>query len=315
MRRSIAIGVQVLLSTLCSMPFSTTAQCFPDSSASWCSIDLGGSDLVWMHMVMESDPDTIILGQTYKRIDEYHRHSQFENEERVSRDYVRSTPDGKGYVMLLDSMQEYLAADVNAAVGDTVRDVLIKEDFGAQSSPSYFLWDVVVDSIRTLENNGVIVSRLFIHLAGFQPGPQSQVYFNFWQAGIGNSTGALFNSYVWTGFFELMCLRIQDTFVFNRNTALPYLPGVPCECSLLPVGIESRTNAQPMIGPNPSTGLFNFTTSQRVLEAIIFDPQGRRILRTNEQHFDLTGYAPGLYTAVVTTTHGSQTVRLVVLRE
>ncbi|MBK6370933.1 MAG: hypothetical protein IPF64_14210 [Flavobacteriales bacterium] len=167
MRRSIAIGVQVLLSTLCSMPFSTTAQCFPDSSASWCSIDLGGSDLVWMHMVMESDPDTIILGQTYKRIDEYHRHSQFENEERVSRDYVRSTPDGKGYVMLLDSMQEYLAADVNAAAGDTVRDVLIKVGFGAEPFPSYFLWDVVVDSIISLENNGVSVVRQFIHLVGW----------------------------------------------------------------------------------------------------------------------------------------------------
>ncbi len=30
----------------------------------------------------------------------------------------------KGYVMLLDSMQEHLAVDISANVGDTVHDVL-----------------------------------------------------------------------------------------------------------------------------------------------------------------------------------------------
>ena len=261
---------------------------------------------------MGSDPDTVILGQTYKRIEEYHMNSMYENVERVNQDYVRSLPDGKGYVMLLDSMQEYLAADINAAAGDTVRDVLIKEGFGAQPFPSYFLWDVVVDSIRTLENNGVIVRRMFIHLAGFQPGPQSQVYFNFWQAGIGNATGALFNSYISLGFFELMCLRVQATFVYNRETAVPYLPGVPCECSILPVGIEDRTSEQVSIGPNPSTGRFVFSAPYQIFQTLIVDSQGREVLRTRASSIDLSTYAQGLYTAFVSTAQGRQVVRLVV---
>jgi hypothetical protein len=276
---------------------------------------LNNSDFIRsIQMVMGSDPDTLILGQTYKRVEEYNREPWWwENSTFVQRYYVRSTSDGKGYVMLLDSMQEYLAADISAAVGDTVHDVLTVSESGPL--PSFDLKEVVVDSIITLENNGVSVVRQFIHAVGWDPLIPPFGYRTFWQAGIGNSTGPLMQLGITQGNVEPLCLRIQDTYVYTGYFLEPGLPGVPCECSLLPVGIESRTNAQPTIGPNPSTGLFNFTTSQRVLEAIIFDPQGRRILRTNEQHFDLTGYAPGLYTAVVTTTHGSQSVRLVVVRE
>jgi len=297
------------------------AQCYPDSSASWCLIDLNNSDFLRINMIMGADPDTVILGQTYQRIEEYNMDSFSENVELVNRDYVRSAPDGKGYVMLLDSMQEYLAADINAAAGDTVRDVLIKEGFGAQPFPSYFLWDVVVDSIRTLENNGVIVRRMFIHLAGFQPGPQSQVYFNFWQAGIGNATGALFNSYISLGFFELMCLRVQDTFVYNRETAVPYLPGVPCECSILPVGIEDRTSEQVSIGPNPSTGKFTFSTEQP-MSIRVYDAFGRMVLRTVGKSVDLSSEPEGAYVAMFPSSasgnnasgNGNQVVRLVVAR-
>lgn len=268
-------------------------------------------------MIMGADPDTVILGQTYQRIEEYNMDSFFENVELVNRDYVRSAPDGKGYVMLLDSMQEYLAADINAAVGDTVRDVLIKGEFGAQPFPSYFLWDVVVDSIRTLENNGVMVRRLFIHLAGLQSIPQSQVYFNFWQAGIGNSTGALIISSVSTGFFELMCLRVQETYVYNRETALPYLPGVPCECSLLPVGLEVNLPIDPLTTyPNPSPGQFTFTTQQPI-RITVYDAFGRMVLQTVGKSVDLSREPQGVYVAIISPNssgNGNQVVRLVVAR-
>ncbi|HQW07263.1 MAG: T9SS type A sorting domain-containing protein [Flavobacteriales bacterium] len=313
MNRSLRAAVLVCLAIGCGWVFTATAQCFPDSSASWCSDDLNNSDFIRIQMLMRSDPDTVILGRTYKRIEEYNREAWAENSVFIQRYYVRSTPDGKGYVMLLDSMQEYLAADVSAAVGDTVHDVLAVWSSGPL--PSFDLRNVVVDSIITLENNGVTVDRQFVHAVGVDPLVPYIGHYTFWQAGIGNSTGPLMQLGITLGNTEPICLRVEDTYVYNGNFLLPGLPGIPCECSLLPVGIESRTNAQPTIGPNPSTGLFNFTTSQRVLEAIIFDPQGRRILRTKEQYIDLTGCAPGLYTAVVTTTHGSQTVRLVVLRE
>ncbi len=137
---------------------------FPDSSASWCFDSAENSDFVRIQMIMGPDPDTLIGGQTYKRIEEYNINGFSGDTELVQRFYVRSDSLGKGYVMLLDSVQEYLAVDVGANAGDTLHNVLTAIFWG--SSPNFELKSVVVDSVVVLENNGVSVTRQFVHALG-----------------------------------------------------------------------------------------------------------------------------------------------------
>ncbi len=241
---------------LCLTANNTIAQAYPDSSASWCFDDLNNSDLFQIRMTMGPDPDTVILGQTYKRIGVYAIHD-WQPPELVQNYYVRSDPSGKGYVMLLDSMQEYLAIDVGANVGDTVQDVLTVSSW--ESNAFYWIQPVIIDSAVTLENNGVTVTRKFIHAQSFIPYPQDAFQI-FWQEGIGGSYGPLINLTSSSGFTMLNCLHVQDTYVFSIQSGLP---GVPCDCALATVGItevgpnkEGEVQEGLRLFPNPADGFF-----------------------------------------------------------
>lgn len=287
------------------------AQCFPDSSASWCFFSLNSSDIVYTRMIMGAEPDTAALGKIYKRIDEYNDAQGVDSWQFVRRYYVRSDSIGKGYVMLLDSMQEYLAADVSAVAGDTVDNVLTADSWGY--GQTYWLKSVIVDSVVSYSNNGVTVTRQFVHAAQWEPSYPTS-YEIFWQAGMGNSYGPLLLLDVVGAFQVLDCLRQQDTYVCSMNFAYPGLPGIPCDCPLeSPLGVQDRTVVgQLWASPNPSTGLFLLNAGAR--SVIVFDALGSRLLTTNTPRIDLSDRPPGMYHALVRSDAGVGHLRLLVQR-
>ncbi|HQY79362.1 MAG TPA: T9SS type A sorting domain-containing protein [Flavobacteriales bacterium] len=304
-----------MLSTLlfCMTAHVCRAQAYPDSSASWCFSDFNNSEFTRIQMILGPDPDTVIAGQTYKRILEYTMNGSFDNSELVQRFYVRSDTSGKGYVMLLDSMQEYLAVDVAANAGDTIPNVLTSYTWGPD--PDYEIRTVVVDSILLLENNGITVNRLFIHAIGWEPLVPYIGYYMFWQSGIGGSTGPLLQLEIIYGNTDPDCLRLHDTYVYSEQSGNPGLPGIPCDCSLLPVGIEELHSAMTaFITPNPSTGQFILVLAQKAKSIAVYSATGQQIWQGSGNTIDLTTQPPGVYTAVVATERGRQAVRLVVVR-
>jgi len=308
-------ALKKLLNTLlfCMTAHSCMAQTYPDSSASWCFSDFNNSDFVRVQLIMGADPDTVVLGQTYKRILEYATYGWFENPNLVQRFYVRSDTSGKGYVMLLDSMQEYLAVDISANVGDTVHDVLTMISWEVNSF--YWLQSVIVDSISTLENNGVSVTRRFIHAQSAPAVNPENAFQIFWQNGIGGSYGPIIMLNVSGGFDELNCLRVQDNYVYSGQFGHPGLPGIPCDCSLLPVGIKELHSAKTaFITPNPSTGQFTLGLLPLANTIAVYTSTGQQVWQGGGNTIDLTAQPPGVYTAVVATERGRQAVRLVVVR-
>lgn len=287
------------------------AQCYPASSASWCFRSLDNSDIVNTRMIMGVDPDTVILGQTYQRIGEYDDALGWETWRFVRNYYVRSDSTGKGYIMLLDSMQEYLTADVSANVGDTVENVLTASSWGPWQG--YMFRAVIVDSIGTFSNNGVTVLRRFVHALQFEPSyPTSHEI--FWQQGMGHSYGPFLFLTVSGNFQELECIREQDIYVYSNETVYPGLPGIPCNCPLeSPLAVEDISRTTGILArPNPSTGIFILVARMR--GAVLYDALGQRLFATSSSRIDLSGYPPGVYTALVLGEHGSYAVRLVVER-
>ncbi|MBK6408883.1 MAG: T9SS type A sorting domain-containing protein [Flavobacteriales bacterium] len=304
-----------MLSTLlfCMTAHVCRAQAYPDSSASWCFSDFNNSEFTRIQMILGPDPDTVIAGQTYKRILEYIMNGSFDHSELVQRFYVRSDTTAKGYVMLLDSMQESLAVDVAANAGDTIPNVLTSYTWGPD--PDYEIRTVVVDSILLLENNGITVNRLFIHAIGWEPLVPYIGYYMFWQSGIGGSTGPLLQLEIIYGNTDPDCLRLHDTYVYSEQSGNPGLPGIPCDCSLLPVGIEELHSAMTaFITPNPSTGQFILVLAQKAKSIAVYSATGQQIWQGSGNTIDLTTQPPGVYTAVVATERGRQAVRLVVVR-
>ncbi len=260
---------------------------------------------------MGANPDTVILGQTYKRIEEYNDSSGWGNWQLVERFYVRSDNMEKGYVMLLDSMQEYLAIDNSAQAGDTVQTVLIMGSWGPD--PAYGISSVAVDSVFTLSNNGVTVTRQIVHPLWYPPMNSQLGEHIFWQAGIGGSYGPILYANAGDGFNEVNCLRVQGTYVYNDSPG--GLPGIPCDCSLSPLGVEDRLAlSYSVVSPNPSVGLFTLSGRKVPSSVSVYTYTGQLVWQGSGSNIDLTSQQPGIYTAVVISGCSSQAIRLMVVR-
>lgn len=228
---------------------------YPSSSATWCiNCDASPPNGGWQLLLMDSDPDTLINGVIYQRI-ESHMDPNTQFYPWYWTYYVRSAPDGKGYMYLLDSLAEYMTMDVSAGVGDTVFDVLawnpVVTCAGNIPGSNLVFLDVVVMGIDTVENLGVSVVR-----HDLQPldcvlleGPY------FWQAGLGTSQGAMLG--ITTGFdeVELKFAAINDTCYFNAFTNPFGLPGGPSCCTWVD-GIAEQGLGRGAIRamPNPNNG-------------------------------------------------------------
>ena len=278
------------------------AQFYPNANAVWCGVDDdGGPPGFDVQFLMGADPDTLIGNVVYKKISEY---NDLSGSWLLVRDhFVRSDENGKGYYYVPDSLTEFVTGDITAQTGDTIHDVL----WSVSYSGSLHISDFVCDSVITLSNDGVTVYRHYVDHSTFQ---QSQIV--FWQAGMGASWGPSLRQ---SG--QPFYASVEDIVQFSQSPPNNGLPGGPAWCAPITVGLSELSASRDerlLIGPNPSTGAFALSTSTQVLQTLIFDPQGREVLRTRATSFDLSNFAPGTYTAVITTAGGRQAVRLMVVR-
>ncbi len=270
----------------------TSAQFYPDSNATWCLTN-GIAPNFEIKMQMNLYPDTLILGQTYQRINEY-RKEPFPWI-LMDRHYVRSAPDGKGYAFLLDSMAEYLAGDMYAQLGDTVHNVLVKNE-GVCSFPPYQLVDVVIDSVLTITNNGVTVVRHYVHTPCYTDSNFHPWSF-FWQAGIGTSHGSVLQ--ITSGFahVDIYCSRVDNTIVIP--------PGEVCGCFPNPTNVQSPKQVWNFrVYPNPTTGRITVAFDdplERDSFYSVYDAKGRllyqRLLLPGREieEIDLSRFGKGAY--------------------
>lgn len=279
---------------------SSTAQFYPAASACWFGVGYDGgppgSDLDYW---METSPDTAINGVVYQKV-----------RERIDQDYtrtyyVRSDASGKGYAYVPELGAEHLTGDVTAQVGDTVHDVLLKNTI--MSGVGYEIGDILVDSVVTLTNAGVTVTR---HYLNHQT--SLGLYTSFWQRGMGVCSGPILEG---SGSFHYCSVADTVMFDLSNSNGLPGPIGVPV-CPLVVSGVG---NIEPLgfhdlqALTNPYSGLFVFSDGLKHSYTVI-TPHGSAILEGNSSVIDLAGQPTGIYTAVVGTPQGRRVLRLVVLR-
>jgi hypothetical protein len=235
-------------------------------------------------------PDTLINGTVYKKIQENNDASG--TPEFIRNHFVRSDTSGKGYVYIPDSAAEFLTGDLNAQAGDTVHDVLMS--YTSETEISYWLTDVIIDSVVTISVSGSQKTRWYTNdYTGTGAIP-------FWQEGMGTVSGPVLEL---TGQWWYCC--VNDTVQFGSG---------PCPSWITEV-IEPRGAVAPLtvLGPNPSSGLFRLS-SEQAHDVTVLNAQGLIVLTGRSSIIDLNGHPSGPYTAVVSTSHGVYTLRILVVR-
>ena len=300
------------------------AQFYPDSNATWCLVDQDTWDVRDVNMVMDGDPDTMILGQVYKRIREYRGLNGEVSFVLWDRHYVRSAEDGKGYVFLLDSVAEYVTGDTAAQAGDTIQNVLawnqLSECHQQGQTQNLALYTVVVDSVVLLTYEGVTVRRHFVHTPCYLASPSFESYRFFWQAGMGSSAGPYMQ--LRSGFvpIEMSCAMAGDLAVFglemdqvNGHIGLP--GGVQCCWPVtVPDALDEKNPEGAIIAtPNPSTGIFKINAEKDV-NCEVSDMMGRRVMYVEGNSIDLSAEPEGMYVAKASRGDLRSVLRLVVRR-
>ena len=277
-----------LLLSAISLASLSQAQFYPEAKAYWRGVDdNGGPPFFNVGLVMPLYPDTLINGITYKRIRE---NNDASGSAEVIRDhYVRSAPDGKGYVYIPDSAAEFLTGDLNAQAGDTVRDVLVS--LTTETDIHYMLTDVIIDSVIDVLVGGIPKTRCY--------GGGSNVP-HFWQTGMGTISGPMLEI---TGQWWYCC--VNDTLQSGSGSC----PSWSTDVSDLTTGPEPSI----IQGSNPSTGLFELRGSAiRTVE--VRDMHGRLVIAAQGSRIDLSDRPAGVYTATVINGTARRIVRLVVER-
>jgi len=282
------------------------AQFYPDSNAMWCITHYTNPPYD-VQFQMGNDPDTLIMGQVYKRITAASNASgQWESTDTY---YVRNDPFGRGYMLLLDQMEEYLTGDLTAAPGDTVHDVLVW-GLGSMS--------VVVDSVSVLLNDGVTVTRHY-----------TNVHFNapersFWQAGIGTGFGPVHWQQTLSGPWP-ECIISGGSVQYNRYQQVGNVAGQPggdpC-CEPLSLGLDGqRWVGRFTIYPNPSQGQFRIEFAHPMQGGgsySVYDALGRLLYQrplprgATLEEVDLSRFGRGTYVLRVTNPEGVRHERVVV---
>ena len=168
-------------------------------------------------------------------------------------------------------------------------DVLIGGPFGSDWSETWLL-DIVVDSIVSVTNLGVTVTRHYVHEVTFWNLDDSSPYNFFawrfyWQEGMGTSHGLILRmELALGGYYGLSCAVVSDSVVFNHfETPTPepwgVLPGGQACCSPLNVGItnaECNAASGTSAYPNPSSGLFRLWGMAGTKDVLVFDPKAAK---------------------------------------
>jgi len=275
---------------LCLIGFNAHGQFYPEANARWCGADDdGGPPLYPVQYQMGLEPDTLIDGVVYKRIEEYR------NYQYTRKYYVRSDLSGKGYAYLLDSAAEFLTGDLNSQAGDTVRDVLWSN---TTSSPDidYFVVDMVVEAVEILDNEGVLVTRYYANYEGSGSGAR------FWQSRSGTCFGPMLEL---TG-GPWSCM-VGDTVMFGYEVnGLPGPIGLDL-CMMLPMpnGVNDYSGAKALVTyPNPTSGRFSITFPELLTASLyygVYDALGQLLDQQplppgrNTTEIDLSRFSAGSY--------------------
>lgn len=265
------------------------AQLYPDTSANWC-LDrtawppLGGI----FSMVMYADADTLIDGQVYRRIyDNSHiTGTQIGFEAPVY--YVRNAPNGKSYAYILEDGMEYLTADLNAQVGDTVDNVLVWNE--QEACPNilfeYGLTTIKVDSIVDVLLLGNLSQRYYLSSICYPDVWHNPITF-FWQPGVGTSHGPILSITNGLDRVEMMCAEVADTMVYS-------IFGDPCDCIPYNNVSESDGDIGVTILAGPVLGTYSITYD-RPLDIEVFNSAGALVHHANGLRFDISAQPPGIY--------------------
>ena len=241
--------------------------------------------------------DTLINGTSYRPLNWYWESEMWPGSFGGG---LREDGFGKVYFYSPYHDTEYLLYDLDVQPGDTVTNLWI----GYPHSSTPILYSTNVVSRDTLNINGVARRSIGIRLSS-DPGPAV----HYWVEGIGGSAGLMSTAgaNALDVIFGLECMSSNDTVWWAWGPV-----GAPGHCS--PASVPDLGALQPVVAPNPGTGLFTLLGQAVPSQVMVFDPQGREVLHTRDRTIDLAGHVPGLYTAVVTTAQGRQAVRLVLVR-
>jgi len=281
----------ILFVLVIGLGLSVSAQFYPESSAYWRGWDdIGGPPGFNVGLVMPINPDTLIDGVLYKRIRESNDAS---GSSEFIRDYfVRSDASGRGYVYLPDSAAEFLTGDLNAEAGDTVRDVLVS--LTNSTDIDYFITYAIIDSLVSVSVAGTPTLRVYVN--GVNGTSQ------FWQEGMGTISGPMLEL---SGQWWYCC--VSDTLQYGEGTCPSFVLGLN--------DLQGSPDVELIQGPNPSGGVFFLAAELALENVLVYNQQGQLIIHTRERLIDLSTHGSGFYTAVVTTAHGSQAVRLMVIQK
>jgi hypothetical protein len=291
------------LITFFSISSGISAQFYPDSTGTWCIRDLNNSTALDITMEMRVGYDTIINGNTYQLIDEFHGDDNWSVPEYIKTYYVRSDTAGNGFIYIPALSEEYLTGNINVNVGDTIENLYM----GFAGSIA------IVDSAVILSNASDTVRRVYVR----QPwiGNSFSSIKSFWQSGMGCSFGPYIN---YDDFQDLTCVIADGRYTFSLSIPgnhADQLPIVPCECVAIATNVEEGiSRVLPSIFPNPSTSTFTIRNASCSNEIAVYTTTGHRVWQGTGNTIDLIAQPPGVYTAVVATERGRQAVRLVVVR-
>ncbi|MCB0808411.1 MAG: T9SS type A sorting domain-containing protein [Flavobacteriales bacterium] len=278
-----------------SLAFDSAAQfpAFPDSNAFWLMEVYDGPNVLYPYgfHLKQADQDSLINGEWYSTI-----WNGLEGQGGAYMGGLRSDADDRVYYYHPNTDSTYLLYDFDPIVGDSM-EVWIGDPFNTSASTLM----MYVDTIETeVNNNGVVYKRIGIQSQAAIIGGQGVV--DWWVEGVGGTGGLL--STIGSGsvsvYTNMVCMQYNDSI---------WPGGSPGYC--WPTSIDEHIRSRVLVHPNPSSNSFTLSIGSDLLSVAVFDPQGREVLHTRERSIDLTGYAPGLYTAVVTTKQGPQAVRLV----
>jgi hypothetical protein len=265
--------------------------------------------------------DTIISDTTYQIMYDRSPNNTPYWQERY---FVRSGDDGKGYLRYTGSSSEYLTGDLGAAVGDTVRNVLVMDrtELPLCGEPnSWKLIDFVVDSIVTDTNQiGYQRTRHYVTSPCRNVLGTNELY--YWEQEIGNAFGPCIT---WSDIpvYWPCYIVVDDTLVGGVCVPDFNVEGDPANgvCDLTVGLFSTSTVSSFQVRPNPTHGRITVGFSQplqRDTYCSVLDATGRLLYQRplpaggTEEDIDLSRFGRGTYILRITDPEGQRNERVVV---
>lgn len=212
---------------------------------------------------------------------------------------------GQVYFVPKDSINEYLLYDFTLNSQDTAN-ILFMQSTSSGLNPSYFLQEVIIQSVDTIIVNGTSRRRLDTS------GPA-------WIEGIGNTFGLFMEP--WenvSGYInDLVCVTENDTIVYDGS---PLEIGIQGSCGLVASSLEKDNFNAISISPNPASSFINIKNNSIKEGTLKISTLTGEIVHTqllqgqkNEQ-VPLENFVEGVYLLTIEIENSYSTERFVVTK-